>query len=77
MKHSSGVIYEVIVPETNEMFVTLSRESALDYYYRDYMVFERQISQTTPSVNTQTRVVVTMRWNNNPDFNPNTWEEVY
>jgi hypothetical protein len=70
-------LYEIIVPETNVKTVTYSREVALDYYYKDYMVFEKQIMVAEPSVNTQTRVEVTMRWNYNPDFNPSSWEEVY
>jgi hypothetical protein len=70
------MFYEIIVPETNEKIVTYSREKALDYYYEDCMVFEKQTTLTEPSVHTQTRVEITMRWDNNPEFNPNAWEEV-
>ena len=76
MKNTNTVQYEIIVPETNEKIVTYSRETALDHYHEDCMVFERQITLTEPSVFTQTHVIVTMRWNNNPEFNPNSWEEV-
>jgi hypothetical protein len=75
MKHSSVTLYEIVSSETNEKSITYSREKALDHYYDGDMVFERRFSITEPSVFTQTQVNVVMRWNNNPEFNPNTWEE--
>jgi beta-galactosidase/beta-glucuronidase len=68
METQTTVEYEITVPETNKSFFTYSREEALDHYDEGCMVFEGHETITTPSVNTQTRVYVTFRWNNNPEF---------
>ena len=75
METQTEVYYEITLPDTNKSFVTDSRVEALDYYDRDFMVFEKHRTVTQPTVNTQTRTVVTLRWNNNPDFNPHFLEE--
>ena len=75
METQTMVLYEIVAPVSNKGLVTDSRMEALDYYDRDYMVFEKHRTITQPSVNTQTRTIVTLRWNNNPDFNPHFEEE--
>ena len=68
METQTIVFYEIVVEETNKAFITESRYDALDYYEEGYSVFEKHRTVTQPSVNTQTRTLVTLRWNNNPDF---------
>jgi len=75
MNTQTTVLYEVIVPETNERIITYSREQALEYYHEEHIIFERHITVTRPSVFTDTQVRVAWRWDNNPEFNPNFWEE--
>lgn len=69
------VLYEVVLPDTNERAVTYSREQALEYYYDEYMVFEKHITKYKPSTLTDTQTIVSLRWDNNPEFNPHFWEE--
>ena len=68
-------LYEVIVPETDESFITEDRNTALYHYRKGDMVFEthKTISNTTPF--TQARVYLTLQWHNNPNFNPDSGEE--
>ena len=75
METQTIVHYEITRPETNKGFETDSRVEALSYYDEHYMVFEKHRTVTQPTVNTQTSTVVTLRWNNNPDFNPHFEEE--
>jgi len=75
MDTQTTVLYEVVASVSNKSFVTESRVEALSYYDEGYMVFEKHRTLTQPSVNTQTCTTVTLRWNNNPDFNPHFWEE--
>ena len=70
METQTEVYYEITLPDTNKSFVTDSRAEALSYYDEHYMVFEKHKTITQPTVNTQTCTTVTLRWNNNPDFNP-------
>ena len=75
MKTQTIVIYEVVLPDTNERTYTYSREQALEYYNSHYMVFEKHIAKYKPSVFSDMQTIVSLRWNNNPDFDPNFWEE--
>ena len=68
METQTTVLYEIVVEETNKTFTTESRRDALDYYEEGYSVFEKHRTVTQPSVNTQTCTIVTLRWNNNPEF---------
>ena len=70
METQTIILYEIVALATDKSYVTDSRVEALDYYDSDYMVFEKHRTLTQPSVNTQTCTTVTLRWNNNPDFNP-------
>jgi hypothetical protein len=60
METQTTVLYEVIASISNKSFVTESRVAALDYYDRGHMVFEKHITLTQPSVNTQTCTTVTL-----------------
>jgi hypothetical protein len=70
METQTIVLYEIVTLVTAKRFETDSRVEALDYYDMGFMVFEKHTTLTQPSVNTQTSTTVTLRWNNNPDFNP-------
>jgi hypothetical protein len=69
------VLYEVVLPDTNERTFTYSREQALECYYDEYMVFEKHIAKYKPSIFTDTQTIVSLRWDNNPEFNPDFEEE--
>ena len=75
METQTTVLYEIIDPHTEERIVTYSRVQALEHYHNQCIVFERHITKTRPSLCTDTQVIVSWRWDNNPDFNPNFWEE--
>ena len=59
---------EVIAPSENYVFVTNSRDEALDFYGQGRMVFEKHHTITTFSLYNQLYLVATKRWNNNPEF---------
>ena len=75
METQTIVLYEILAPVSNESFITDSRYEALGHYDDGSTVFERHRTLTQPSVNTQTSTLVTLRWNNNPDFDPHFGEE--
>ena len=75
MKTQTTVLYEVVLPDTNERTYTYSREQALECYYDEYMVFEKHIAKYKPSIFSDMQTIVSMRWDNNPEFNPHFWEE--
>jgi acyl-ACP thioesterase len=68
METQTTVEYEVIIPETNKRFFTRSRDEALDYYEREWIVYERHITMGNPSQFVQAQQIVTIAWNNNPEF---------
>jgi len=68
MENQTFIEYEVIEPISNKSFITESRYEALDYYKQGYIVYETLITKSRPSQFTQTRVYVTLLWNNNPEF---------
>ena len=68
MESQIFITYEVIEPVSNKSFITESRYEALDFYEKDYVVYERHDTLSKPSLFTQTRCRVTMAWNNNPEF---------
>ena len=59
---------EVLAPTENYGFVTNSRDEAVDFYEQGHIVFERHHTITTLSLHSQTELVATKRWNNNPEF---------
>ena len=65
METQTTVLYEVIDSVTNEKFITLERYEALACYKAGDIVFERHRSITNPSEDTQTQVLVTLRWTEN------------
>ena len=62
METQTTVLYEVIDYVTNEKFVTREHYEALACYKAGDIVFERHLSITNPSEDTQTQVLVTLRW---------------
>ena len=60
--------YEVIVPETNEWFITRERYEALAYLKDSHMVYERHVTVHNPTSHMQTRLTITRPLHNNPDF---------
>ena len=59
---------EVIKPPKNTVFITESRDEALDFYKKGHLVFETHHTITTFSVFNQSHFIAIKRWNNNPDF---------
>ena len=59
---------EVIAPPANQVFVTNSRDEALDFYRKGHLVFETHHTITTFSLFNQTHLIAIKRWNNNPEF---------
>jgi len=66
MESQLFITYEVIDPVTNKWFETESRYEALDYYERNYIVYEVHMTITQSSVHTQTQVRVVLRWHGSP-----------
>ena len=62
------ITYEIIEPVSNKSIVTESRYEALDFYEKNYIVYEKHDTLSQPSVFTQTLCRVTMAWNDNPEF---------
>jgi len=59
---------EVITPSENYVFVTNSRDEALDFYEQGHLVFEKHHTITTFSLYNQSQLIASKRWNNNPEF---------
>jgi len=59
---------EVVKPPKNTVFITESRDEALDFYEKGHLVFETHHTITTFSVFNQSHFIAIKRWNNNPDF---------
>ena len=60
--------YEIIVPETNERFFTRERYEALVYLKDNCSVYEHHVTIHNSTLYTQSRMVITMQWHNNPGF---------
>jgi len=60
--------YYVYEPVYNKGFTTWSRDEAIAYFEREWVVIERQISVCRPSLLTESRMIVSVYWNNNPEF---------
>jgi len=61
---------EVIVPPENQVFITKSRDAALEFYEKGHMVFETHHTITTHSLFNQSHLIAIKRWSGNPE-----WEE--
>ena len=68
METQTIVEYELIIPETNESVTTRSRDAALDVFEKNWTVYERHTTTGNPSQHVQARQIVTITWNNNPEF---------
>jgi len=68
METQTVVEYELVIPETNESFFTRSRDAALDVFAKNWTVYERHKTIGNPSCFVQTEQMVTILWNNNPEF---------
>lgn len=68
MDTQNFVEYELVNPATDRRYFTESRAEALGYFEKGWLVFENQISVFRPSLYTATKTVVTMLWNDNPEF---------
>jgi len=60
--------YELVNPATDRRHFTESREEALGYFEKGWLVFENQTVMFRPSIYTSTKTIVTMIWNDNPEF---------
>ncbi len=68
MDTSEFVEYEVVNLETDRRHFTDSREEAMGYFERGWLVFENRTAMFRPSIFTSTKTIVTLLWNNNPEF---------
>jgi len=68
MDTQTTVLYEIIDPETNVGFFTESRAEAFDFLERTYMVFEKHVTVSNPSLYTQVRQIVTVQLHLNPEY---------
>lgn len=60
--------YELSDPVSDRRLVTDSREEAIAYFEKKWLVAEHHVTICKPSIHTSTRVDVAVTWNNNPDF---------
>jgi len=60
--------YEIVDAVSNESFTTREHYVALSCYKTDDMVFERHVTIHNPSPYTQTKLLITRPWHNNPEF---------
>ena len=67
--------YEITDSITDECFVTRERYVALAHYKAEDIIYEKHITVHNPSLYTQTRLIITRPWNNNPEFDTELEEE--
>ena len=60
--------YEICDPVSNKRFVTFSRDEAVAYFDKEWIVMERRVTICKPSFFTLSEMYVSMIWNNNPEF---------
>ena len=66
METQTVITYEVVDPASNRSFITKSRDEAIDWYKKGHSVYETHTTTNQPSDFTQTRVHVTVLWNDSP-----------
>ena len=74
MEMQTIVEYEIVEPMSNEMHITYDYYEALDCFEKEWTVYERHITTGNPSLSIQTRQIVTITWNNNPEFEEQQYE---
>jgi hypothetical protein len=70
LEHQEFTEYEVFHPVTYRRKFIKTRDEALEYYKKDWIVIEHHVTLCRPSMFNGTRVDVSMTWNDNPEFNP-------
>jgi len=68
METHTAITYEVIEPVSNKRFFTKSHDEALNYYEKDWMVYENHTTISQPSLLTQTQLRVIVRWHDKPQI---------
>jgi hypothetical protein len=68
MESQTIVEYELIEPVSNTEKITFDRYEALEHYDAEWLVYERHITRGNPSRFVQAEQIVTISWNNNPEF---------
>ena len=68
MESQLVITYEVIEPVSNKSFVTKNRYEALDYYEKNYIVYETHTTIARLSEFNQARLHAARLWNDNPEF---------
>jgi hypothetical protein len=66
METNTVITYEVVEQMSNRRFFTRNYYEAEDHYERGCMVYETHKTISQPTMHTQTRVYVTLRWTHNP-----------
>lgn len=60
--------YELVDPVSNRRLITDSREEAFAYYEKGWLVWEHHVTESRTSEFTHVKLVLTVNWNNNPEF---------
>jgi len=68
METQTIVEYEVVDLVSDENFFTYDRYVALEHYEQGAMIYERHSTMGNPSRFVQAEQIVTIMWNNNPEF---------
>jgi hypothetical protein len=66
METQTTITYEVIEPVSNKSFVTENRHETLDFYEKNYIVYEVHMTVAQPFTFTQTQVRVVLLWHGDP-----------
>ncbi len=68
METQTYIEYELVEPVTNRRLITESREEAIAYFEKKWLVYENYNTVALPSPFVSTRETVTVKWNDNPFF---------
>ncbi len=68
METQNYIEYELIEPVTNRRLITESREEAIAYFERGWLVYEHHNTVAVPSAYLSTQQIISLSWNNKPGF---------
>ena len=68
MEKQDDIVYEVYDPISNKGFTTWSRDEIISFFEEEWVVIERHTTKYRPSLYTESQIIVSIFWNNNPEF---------
>lgn len=68
MDTQNYIEYELVNPATGNVIMTDSRDEAVAYFEKDWMVYEHHVTISQHSAFTQSQLTVTMMWNGNSEI---------